>query len=991
MKRLISVFLAVLFTALGLTACKGDGVQTETTDTAALSQTTEEPGGNDPAPVYRMGTDIAVPEYDITDKITKKPIKIEFKGDESLTEFALYQGASAKGGTVTMSGNDTVSGIYPLRPAPEDEIAEYSFFLTCPSPNNEVSWFTFYLGLRLPAAAKDATGHNGLWIAMRSSQIGLRLDWPNTSYMPADWDLAAGELVTVTDDPVSNVVSVFAGEEKRPIATIKVDGKNIAMYKPGADKPSVKDTVETDLPIGGYSFLWNHCTRCEVYVKDISATVSVNTVETADSTGIKPNTRDIFADTYVTVDDVGRTVGYSGTKPNGAKVGIFYFLWHESSGALYDHTASYEKGGIEGLWKTMVSGPLGFAHYWAEPYFGYYRSNDEWVIRKHGAMLSEAGVDFVYFDATNGLLYKHCYEPVLKVWSKMRSEGLKTPSVCFMMQNGNTRELSEIWNDLYGAGIYSDMWFRWNGKPVIMFTGSDYKLSDEQKDFFTVRVSWANENDKWYKSKKGIDCWAWGTMYPQRGGYVKTESGKELEQMVVMCGFWANGSYGTNAGRSYTSETGEPKNLSQGSWDMGYGLYPQTSGLGLAYQEQFDLALKKAPKLIMITGWNEWWAGRWEGDAAGQTVGAEYTVTRNRNAKEFNYYVDNLNPEYSRDIEPMKGGFKDNYYYQTVINVRKYKGSRPVEAAFGQKTIDLGKDGVQWLGVGPEFRDVYGDTEKRDFRSHVGGLTYKNDTGRNDIVTAKVSADEQYLYFNVECAEDIVKDDGANFMNLFVDSDGDGRNGWYGFDFVINRSRDGKKASVEKFADGWNFENVGEAEYVTDGKTMTVKVAASLIGYNGETLDFKWADNSVDDGDIMGFWDKGDAAPDGRSGYRYTVKSEKQENPACLTADMAVFKVNGYNAYIGGEQVRLDDGCTKATLLASGHEFWLPVSVMKKIGVDCGGLPELDHYGVKYVKADEAAAASGKTVTVTPSGLLVISSSAVTDTTVLDTLYDSLY
>ena len=507
MKKLISILLAVLFSALCLTACKGDGgaVTTEEKSTGtARSETaaadteavTEAQQPIEPEPVYRIGSDIVVPDYDTEAKIAETSVTKQFKSvKESGADFSLYENAKSNGATVIFPEN-TVSGVYPLQPAPSDSGSEYSFYLVSPSPRSDISWFTAYFGLRLESAGKDATGHNGLWIAMRADQIGLRYDWPNTGYMDADWNLTEGELVTVTDDPVNNVVKVYAGEEKRPIAEIRIEGANIAMYKPGADKPSVKDKVSTALPLGGYSHIWNHNTHVSGSVKDISATAVIQTVEPADASGIKPNTKDVFSDTYVTVDDTGRVIAYSGTKPSGAKVGMFYFLWHESSGPLWDHTKSYEEGGLEGLWKTMRSGSLGFAHYWAEPYFGYYRSNDEWVVRKHGAMLAEAGIDFVFFDATNGLLYKQCYESVLKVWSQMRKEGTKTPDVCFLMQDGNSRELAEIWNDLYSVGLYEDLWFKWNGKPVIMFTDSNNKLSKEQKEFFTVRISWADERYK---------------------------------------------------------------------------------------------------------------------------------------------------------------------------------------------------------------------------------------------------------------------------------------------------------------------------------------------------------------------------------------------------------------------------------------------------------------------------------------------------------------
>ena len=387
----------------------------------------------------------------------------------------------------------------------------------------------------------------------------------------------------------------------------------------------------------------------------------------------------------------------------------------------------------------------------------------------------------------------------------------------------------------------------------------------------------------------------------------------------------------------------------------------------------------------MITGWNEWWAGRWE--TLGQMLALEYTS----NDSNKSIYVDNFNPEFSRDIEPMKGGFGDNYYYQTVINVRDYKGARNVETAFGQKSIDISGDNTQWFTVGPEFRDVYGDTAKRDHVSYAGGLRYTNDTGRNDILTSKVSDDGEYLYFFVECAENITAREGDNWMNLFIKSDGNEETGWYGFDYIINRSEENGKASIERFNDGWTFEKTGEAEYALDGKTLVIKVKRTDIGYDGKSLDFKWADNSVTDGEIMGFLDNGDAAPDGRFCYRYTTEDNEKPVPECLTADMAVFKVNGYNAFIKGKEYRIGES-TKATLLASGKEFYLPEALLTDIlGISCDGETEYDHYGVKYVKANGPVEKSGKVVTITTDGLLIIANEKVTDEAVLDTLYRSLH
>ena len=996
MKKTICVLLTALFVLAALVGCTGDATTTtaDLTDKPAdVTVNTEQTVTDAPDPItyekieYNTKTEIQLLDYDFEETVTKTQKTLEYKDVSDCEGFGLYISAKSKGNVVTFPKN-TVAGVYTTCTASETEKTTYEFDLSCGESESDYTWFTCYFGLRLPDEKTDPLPHTGVWLAMRSKQIGMRTNaWPETKYMKCDFDFSKGEKVTIVDDPVNNVITVYGGNARKEIATIKIDGKKVEMYAPGANKASIRDTVEAEIIKGGYAHIWNHNSKSDVTVTNVKATLLATIVETRDNDGIKQNTRDIFSDTYVSYDDTGRTVASSGVAPNEKKVGIFYFLWHEdnnNANPLYDHTASYESGGIKELNKVFTQGNLGYAHYWGEPYFGYYCSNDEWVIRKHGAMLSEAGVDFVYFDATNGPLYKRNYETVMRVWSQMRKEGLKTPNVCFILKDTNAAELGSIWNDLYNPGLFEDLWFKWLGKPVIMFTGAEYKLSKEQEEFFTVRVSWATESGGWYRELKGVDCWPWASMYKQKPGYRLEDGEKVLEQVAVMAGFWANGSYGTNAGRSYTKATGEPKDLSEGDWDYGFGLYPQTSGLGLAYQEGFDFALSKSPELIMITGWNEWWAGRWE--EVGHVIAYEKIST----FEDKSIYVDNFNPEYSRDIEPMKGGFNDNYYYQTVINVRQYKGSRNVEAAFGQEAIDLNGDATQWFTVGPEFRDVTGDITKRNHVSYAGKLRYTNDTGRNDITTAKVCCDGKYLYFLVECANDITAREGDNWMNLFVKTDGSDTNGWYGFDYIINRSGEGGKCSVEKFKDGWSFETAGEAEYKLDKNTLVIKVDSSLIGYNGKSFDFKWADNSVNDGEIMGFLDLGDSAPDARFCYRYTTESEENAVPSCLTSDMAVFKANGYNAYIDGRQQRLDAG-TKGTLLASGYDFYLPVSILQHLGIDCTGEQQYDHYGIKYVKANGPVEKSGKAVTITPDGLLIIANEKITDEKTLTTLYRSLY
>ena len=75
------------------------------------------------------------------------------------------------------------------------------------------------------------------------------------------------------------------------------------------------------------------------------------------------------------------------------------------------------------------------------------------------------------------------------------------------------------------------------------------------------------------------------------------------------------------------------------------------------------------PPFVMVTGWNEWIAGRF-GKPGGPPE-----------------FVDQFDQEFSRDIEPMQGGHGDNYYWQLISNVRRYKGAPPIPRASAAKSI----------------------------------------------------------------------------------------------------------------------------------------------------------------------------------------------------------------------------------------------------------------------------------------------------------------
>jgi hypothetical protein len=334
-----------------------------------------------------------------------------------------------------------------------------------------------------------------------------------------------------------------------------------------------------------------------------------------------------------------------------------------------------------------------------------------------------------------------------------------------------------------------------------------------------------------------------------------------------------------------------------------------------------------------------------------------------------------------------------------VQNIRAFKGARNVETAFGQWAIDLNGSVGQWYAVGPEYRDNARDTAHRNHPSHVGGLTYTNETGRNDIVTAKVSNDSEYLYFYAECADAITDPTGENWMNLFINADCDDATGWYGFDFILNRNRTDNAMLIEKFVgvDTWAFETVGSVEYTRAGNVMQVKLPKTMIDItDGEavTFDFKWADNSTPTGQIMEFLDQGDAAPNGRYTYRFTLTEQAVKYPTELKGDlttMVVLKSRSYNAFVGGKQVRLVEDNTNGVLLASGNDIWLPVDFLKSaLGIDASGETTYNHYGITYVKATDLVKGAGKVITVTPDGLVIIAEQEITHENDLGILHRAL-
>jgi hypothetical protein len=528
--------------------------------------------------------------------------------------------------------------------------------------------------------------------------------------------------------------------------------------------------------------------------------------------------------------------------------GIFYFLWlgqhDQTSEGPFVVTKILEQ--YPNALKTPGTPPWGPAsspHFWGEPLYGFYLSSDPWVLRRHAHLLTDAGIDTLIFDTTNRVTYREVYMNLCKVFRQLREEGERTPQIVFMVNTEAGATAQDIYEDLYKPGLYEELWFRWKGKPL-MICDPD-KASLEVRSFFTLRrAHWP------FTQVNTHDAWHWEAAYPQVYGF--TLDPRVPEQVNVSVaqnlrqadGKVTNMSSGDARGRSFHDGALDPR--------------PGAVNYGFNFQEQWSRAHQLDPPFVMVTGWNEWIAGRFSRPGEGVV------------------FVDQFNEEFSRDIEMMQGGHQDNYYYQLVSNVRRYKGAPALRPNSATKTITLDDGFYLWRDVFPEYRDHTGETIPRDYDG-VARLHYTNRTGRNDFDLMKVCRDDKNLYFYARTRSPITPPDGGNWMMLLIDSDRNPGTGWEGYDFVVNRTVvDGKTSLLEKNTGGWNWTRAAEISYRVKGNELHLAVPRAALGLPGGkapmTFDFKWADNVQKPGDIMDFYVSGDVAPEGRFKYRFLTK-----------------------------------------------------------------------------------------------------------------------
>lgn len=536
------------------------------------------------------------------------------------------------------------------------------------------------------------------------------------------------------------------------------------------------------------------------------------------------------------------------------KVGLFYWTWR-------NQCIDWEPTSLEKILNEHPAAEFDINHpvwkpaerlHWTEPFYGFYRNDDPYVLRKHAQYFADAGVDVLFFDNTNGsLMWKDAYMALLKEFHAARLDGIKTPQFAFILNFGplttTLQMLRSAYQDLYKPGLYKDLWYMLDGKPLILaypeaipsagVSDYDTALLNEIREFFTFRPPQPLYSGGAHRK----DHWGWLEMAPQNG-YVMQDNGR-YEMCTVGVGQNANSericTYFNDKntfGRSYTFKDKHSK-LTKDSYKYGYNV-----------QEQWDNAIKIDPDMVFVTGWNEW--------IMTKSLGKPWILDENNPQIAF---VDQYDHEHSRDIEPDINGYKDSYYLQLVSNIRRYKGLKHIERNCVNKSIDI-NDFSLWEEISPEYHTHKGTAAKRNYPG-LGNYKYVNNSGINDFVSAKYAYDDNSIYFFVKCAENIVLGH-KNAMTLLLDVDRDKNTGWEGYDFKITA---GKCFNILN----GSLKYCGDIKFNIKDNMMALELPFEMLGINNHEkpdIEFKWIDN-IETADVMEFYRDGDCAPFGRFNF----------------------------------------------------------------------------------------------------------------------------
>ncbi len=618
-------------------------------------------------------------------------------------------------------------------------------------------------------------------------------------------------------------------------------------------------------------------------------------------------------------DATGRKLNPTSAPKDGKYVGLFYFLWLNSSNYPYDISKLLEEYGEydtknNPLWALAGSAaynaalsPMNAFHYFEEPFYGYYTSEDKWVIMRHLELLTYAGIDFLYLDFTNASpngtntpnnIYTNATYALMDCILEMQALGFDVPKIVPVVCNPYTgtgsagdaarsKVVEWVYHNYYNYenGKYKSCWFTADeqrnpsGKPMLVtytINRNDFLNKAAYDAFWFRNVVWPTQ----VNSGSYANGFPWmDYVLPQENynGFMNVSIAQHLE------GHWSSEAFLARSEERYTY-TYRGRSAS-GSMRYAYESDDkELANYGNNFAEQWDNAVNAGNKtgkdevwLVTVTGWNEWVAQKFDQGMGHAT------------------FVDTFDVAFSRDIEMMRdsGGYADNYYMQLAENVARFKASaseRQSDAAMWKKQTLKYDDLAAWQNVQAKFVDLSGGVKNRNAKSVGGVYTYTDTSARNDVEYVKIANDSEYLYVLAKTKQAVTAYEAGDdcWMNLYLSTGAKG--GWENYNFVINRSPSGEKTSIERLSvkGGKIYAEPLEtrADLHTENDMISYRIPLEAIGVTSayqigvKVCDNLFANRSTKEndgvccftfGDPMAFYGGGECAPIGRLNYTYRL------------------------------------------------------------------------------------------------------------------------
>ena len=176
---------------------------------------------------------------------------------------------------------------------------------------------------------------------------------------------------------------------------------------------------------------------------------------------------------------------------------------------------------------------------------------------------------------------------------------------------------------------------------------------------------------------------------------------------------------------------------------------------GYNFAEQWKRAFELDPPFVMVTGWNEWIAGRF--GEPGEP--------------------DRLRRSVQRGVQPRHRADEGRPRRQLLLPARRQRPAiqrrPPLPAGFASRRPSTSTAASTNGTTSKPSSATLSATPPRATHDGVGGLHYTDHTGRNDLVADEGGARQQNVYFYARTANRITPPTDPNWMWLLIDADGD--------------------------------------------------------------------------------------------------------------------------------------------------------------------------------------------------------------------------